>query len=200
MSKLEECAVSLKRIFDPYFEIEIENWLKFTSVGQISHFKKNATVKAPFTREKRLNFIISGSGGVLKWHENNFICLDLGFEGDFLCDYTSFLNQEESELETLVFENSELLSISYQNFTQLLSSQRGGKLRYKIAEGIINSQQDFTKELLTKTATERYNDLLIRHPHLLNRIPHKFIASYLGITPQSLSRIRKNHGQLPNGN
>lgn len=200
MGKLEECAKKLKNIFDPYLEIELMNWLKFTSMGKITHVKKNTIIKSPFTIEKHLNFIISGSGGLLKWHENNFICLGLGFNGDFLCDYPSFLNQEESSLETLVFEDSELFSINYQNFTQILSSERGEILRRKIAEGIMTSQQDSAKELLTKTASERYNDLLIKYPDILIRTPNKYIASYLGITPQSLSRIRKSHKQLPNGN
>lgn len=193
MGKLEECAKNLKYIFDPYLEIEQENWLKFTSKGQIFYVKKNTIIKAPFTIEKHLNFIISGSGGVLKWHESNFICLGLGYEGDFLCDYTSFLNQEESDLETLVFEDSELFSINYQNFTQLLSSERGEKLRRIIAEGIMKSQQDSAKELLTKTASERYNDLLLKHSDIIKRTPNKYIASYLGITPQSFSRIKKSY-------
>lgn len=200
MSKPEECAKTLKKIFDPYLQIEIENWLKFTSMGQIAHVKKNTIIKRPFTIEKHLNFIISGSGGILKWHENNFVCLDLVYDGDFLCDYLSFLNQKESDLETMVFEDSELFSIDYNSFTQILSSERGEKLRRKIAEGIMISQQDSAKELLTKTAGERYNALLTKHPDILKRTPHKYIASYLGITPQSFSRIKKSHLQLPNGN
>ena len=62
---------------------------------------------------------------------------------------------------------------------------------------MIGSQNDFKEkqkqhmEFLTKTAEERYLDLLKNRPELLQRIHQKHIASYLGITTQSLSRIRK---------
>lgn len=63
----------------------------------------------------------------------------------------------------------------------------------------MKSQQDSAEELMTKTAGERYDDLLARHPDILNRTPRKYIASFLGITPQSLSRIKKQK-KLPKGN
>ncbi len=46
-------------------------------------------------------------------------------------------------------------------------------------------------EILTKTAKQRYSEMLEKQPHILQRTPNKHIASYLGITPESLSRIRK---------
>ena len=192
MNKIETCAKILKRLFDPYMDIEIDNWLQFASNGKIIYVKKNTVIKAPFTVEKELNFILSGSGGILKWHDKNFICLGFAFENNFLCDYNSFLDQKESDMETLVFEDSEIFQIRHERFLKMLSNERGEKLRRLIAEGILQSQQKTVKELMIKTALERYNDLLKVHPDTLNRIPHMYIASYLGITPQSLSRIRKN--------
>ena len=55
----------------------------------------------------------------------------------------------------------------------------------------MNSQQNMAKELMTKTAKNRYNNLLKKYPDILDMVPHKYIASYLGITPQSFSRLKK---------
>jgi len=46
-------------------------------------------------------------------------------------------------------------------------------------------------ELLSKTPELRYLEMLDKHPNIIQRTPNKYIASYLGITPESLSRIRK---------
>lgn len=191
MNQLEICATRLKELFDSYIKIEIENWMSFVAKGNIIELEKNTILKEPYSVEKRLNFILSGSGGVLQWNENNFVCLDLAFQDNFLCDYVSFVEQKVSDLETLIFEKSILFQISYENFSILLKSERGEKLRRLIAEGIMQSQQNKAKELLTKTAKVRFNDLLIKYPDILNMIPHKYIASYLGITPQSFSRLKK---------
>jgi CRP-like cAMP-binding protein len=191
MNQLEDCAKRLKKLFDCYIAIELENWLAFVEKGNIIKVGKNTILKKPFSIEKRLNFILSGSGGVLQWNENNFVCLDFAFRDCFLCDYVSFIEQKESDLETLIFEDSTLFQISYENFSVMLKSERGEKLRRLIAEGIMQGQQNTAKELMTKTAKIRYNDLLLKYPHILNMVPHKYIASYLGITPQSFSRLKK---------
>ncbi|MEO1450402.1 MAG: helix-turn-helix domain-containing protein, partial [Bacteroidota bacterium] len=57
-------------------------------------------------------------------------------------------------------------------------------------EEVANKQKQQI-ELLSKTAEERYRELLTKQPELVLRVPQKHIASYLGITTQSLSRIRK---------
>ena len=59
------------------------------------------------------------------------------------------------------------------------------------AETSFIDKQQQQIELLTKTAEERYKILLNKFPNIYNRVAQKYIASYLGITPQSLSRIRK---------
>jgi hypothetical protein len=50
---------------------------------------------------------------------------------------------------------------------------------------------------LTKTASERYNNFINQTPYLLDKVPQYHIATLLGITPQSLSRIKKEQGNYP---
>ncbi len=82
--------------------------------------------------------------------------------------------------------------MSKANIDILQKTQIGSML---FLEGEKNTNQDKQKmqiESMTLTAEERYGRLLEERPELLQRVAQKHIASYLGIIPQSLSRIRKN--------
>jgi CRP-like cAMP-binding protein len=59
------------------------------------------------------------------------------------------------------------------------------------AENLFMRKQMQQIEILTKTAEQRYTEMLVKQPNILQRTPNKYIASYFGITPESLSRIRK---------
>lgn len=103
----------------------------------------------------------------------------------------SLLTGELTVLEVLALENSEMIRISRENFHRLGSKSVGRIIMQKTAEASFIDKQQQQIELLTKTAEERYKILQKKFPQIEQRIAQKYIASYLGITPQSLSRIRK---------
>jgi CRP-like cAMP-binding protein len=187
--KIEE---KIKQAFDPYFNVPIEAWKSFTDLGENITTTKDQTIKDTGTTEKYLNFILKGSGGILLWNNNNFVCIDLCYEGEFFGDYMSFLNQQATPLEVVTFEPSELFRISKINFDKLSNnSEFGDKICRFASEALFIHKQKQQIDILTKTATERYSELQARQQKIIQRTPQKHIASYLGITPQSLSRIRK---------
>lgn len=181
----------IKKAFDPYFEASLEAWKSFTDLGELIVAEKEEIIKNNGATEKYLYFIVSGSGGILLWNKNNFVCIDLCYENDFLGDYMSFLCQQASPLEVVLFEKSELFRISKANF-DLLSTHTdyGNKICRFASEGLFIHKQQQQIDILTKTAKERYMALQERQADIIQRTPQKYIASYLGITPQSLSRIR----------
>lgn len=182
----------VKRAFDPYVNIPVEEWTSFTSLGDIIKTKKDETVKLMNTTEKYLYLILKGSGGVMLWNNNKFVCTDLCYEGDFFGDFMSFFLQKPTLLEVLTFEPTELFRISKPNFNRLVnSSDHGDKIWRLSLEALFVQKQTQQIEMITKTATERYIELLTKKPDVINRTPQKYIASYLGIQTQSLSRIRK---------
>jgi CRP/FNR family transcriptional regulator, anaerobic regulatory protein len=186
-------AEILKTAFDPYFVAPLKAWEAFSGLGEIINVAKNQTLKECNTTEQFLYFILKGSGGVLLWNDANFVCIDLCFEYDFFGDYMSFLSSKPSALEIVVFENAELFRISKTNFEKLGgSSDIGNSICRFAAEGLFMHKQKQQIDILTKSAKLRYAELLELQPSILQRTPQKYIASYLGITAQSLSRIRKN--------
>lgn len=187
----------LKSSFDTYFEAPIEVWDAFASLCDVVTFKKNEIIKPYGETERYGYFILSGSGGVFVWKENNYVCLDLMFEESFFGDYMSLITNAPSPLETIALENSEMLRIPRQNIDKLKSNEVGRLLFLISAEQTFVDKQQQQIDLLLKTAEQRYLELLNKQPKLILRTPQKHIASYLGITTQSLSRIRKNIKHQP---
>ncbi len=156
-----------------------------------------------FSTERYLYFVLKGSGGIFLWSKNNSICIDICYENEFLGDYMSFLTQEDSPIEVITFEPTVLFRISFANFSQMnKENPLGVNICRYAAEGLFIHKQKQQIDILSKTPEERYHDLQTKYPNVLQRTPQKYISSYLGITPQSLSRIRRRltKEKLPKGN
>jgi signal-transduction protein with cAMP-binding, CBS, and nucleotidyltransferase domain len=183
-------AEQLKMIFDPFINLNVKVWENFEKLGEVRNFAKETILKEINANEKYLNIILKGSGGNLIWNKNNFVCIDIAFENEFLFDFMSFSLQKPTPIEVRIFEDSTVFRISYQNFQQTL--QRGSfgeKITRLVAEASFIDKQQQQIDLLTKTAKERYIEQLQTRKGI-EKMPLKYLASYLGITPQSLSRIR----------
>lgn len=180
----------LKNIFDPFIELDIKVWENFGALGEVVDFPKETVLKKSNTTENYLLLLIEGSGGNLIWNQNNFVCIDISFENYFLLDYMSFTLQEPTPIEVRLFEDSTVFRIPHSRFQQTMNhGNYGEKITRLVSEASFINKQQQQIDLLTKTAKERYLQL-INDKKGIDRIPLKYLASYLGITPQSLSRIR----------
>lgn len=185
-------AEVLKSVFDKYYEFPISFWKSFTELCSIKIFEKEQTIKKHNEIEDNLYFILEGSCGILLWNENNFICTDIVLENDFICDYLSFLTIKPSPLEVITFEKSKLLQISHSKLISFTNQNEFGDKFWRYANQALYEYKCLQYiQALTSSASEIYNRIQDYQPDILNRIPQKYIASYLSITPQSLSRIRR---------
>ncbi|MDN3582182.1 Crp/Fnr family transcriptional regulator [Mucilaginibacter flavus] len=117
--------------------------------------------------------------------------LGFAFEGEWIGDYESFLLQAPSHDFIEAIEDTELFTLSYADMQGLYQySQRFERFGRIIAENLFISTARSNRNLLTQSAEDRYMELLSNRSHLFERLPQHLIASYLGIQPQSLSRIR----------
>ncbi len=118
---------------------------------------------------------------------NKHFCI----ENTLAISYSAFLLQTESRFFIQALEDSTLVTIDYQTYQELL----GGHICWqivarKLAEMVFILKEKREAELLLNSAQERYQQFLADYPNLETRIAQYHIASYLGITPESLSRIR----------
>jgi len=113
------------------------------------------------------------------------------FEGKPVASIDSFVNQKPSLFTIESIEPSTLISLERKEFNKLLVASPDFKDRFQ--EFIFQRFSDYGQLFLSRikdSPTERYEELIKTHPEIIRRIPQHYIASYLGITSVSLSRIR----------
>jgi CRP/FNR family transcriptional regulator, anaerobic regulatory protein len=188
---MNNLAEIIKATFDPYFVAPLEIWETFVKQGDIIETKKNEVIKKYGERERHFYFILEGSGGIMLFQNNNYLCIDLCYEGDFFGDYLSFLTHQKTDLEVICFEPCTLFRISQPDFQELAKTEYGRTICQAASNSLFIHKQTQQLELLSKTAEQRYKEMLEVRPNIVQRTPNKYIASYLGITPESFSRVRK---------
>lgn len=117
---------------------------------------------------------------------------DFLFQGNWISDYVSFLTHTPCKFNAEALEECELLLLYKEDMQRLYkSSQNAERFGRLIAENLFIHLNKRIYSFLTQTPEERYTNLLKRRPNVVQRIPQHYIASYLGVRPESLSRIRK---------
>jgi CRP-like cAMP-binding protein len=117
------------------------------------------------------------------------------FEGWWIADQFSFLTGEPSTYNIDALEDCELLLLSKPSEDELLEKIPKFERYFRILlqKSLIATQRRLASSL-SQTAEERYNELISVCPETLpHRIPQHMLASFLGITPETFSRIRRQH-------
>lgn len=118
-----------------------------------------------------------------------------GREGDFVCDYESFLPQGPSDKNIQALEDTELYTISYDALQRVYREVKGGERLGRLAiEQVFVSVLQQLSSFYRDSPELRYQRFLSAFAAISQRVPQYYIASYVGIQPQSLSRIRKRAG------
>lgn len=123
--------------------------------------------------------------------------LQFGMQGWWVADLYSFLTGEPSEYNIEALEDSELLLITNSSWDLLLKEVPAFEryFRILIQNNLIATQRRLMGTMST-TAEERYQKLLQHFPDIIQRVPLHMIASYIGVTRETLSRLR---GQMTSG-
>jgi len=182
----------IQEIFNPYYNAESNIWERFSEKIIVREFQKNDVIKDYESVEKYLNIVAAGSVGLFVWNGKKDICINLLYEHSFMSDYFSFLKQQPSGIKTLALEDCTLWSISYPDLNELYArNETGLRIGKAISEILFLRKQQEQINLLTLSPEERYINLISQRPEIFQRTPLKIIASYLGLTAESLSRLRK---------
>lgn len=113
------------------------------------------------------------------------------FEGQAVASIDSFLNNQPSLYTIESIEPSIIYSISKDNFEKI--NQLFPEVKERLHELMYQRFRNYASLFLSRikdSPKERYEDLIQNNPQIIRRVPQHYIASYLGITPTSLSRIR----------
>jgi len=115
------------------------------------------------------------------------------FKNLFIIDHKSFLTQTRGNMHIEAVTDIKVIRIEHRSLElNFKYAPLVEKYLQKLNEYSFTAAYDRIFNLLTLSASDRYYHLLCKEPHLLQLFPDKHLASYIGIEPQSLSRIRKN--------
>ena len=141
---------------------------------------------------REIAFVTKGSFRYYKMVDGVESTTYFSFENNWISAYTSFLLQAPSYITIEAMEDAEAYVLRYDNLQYLYQHhtvfERFGRL---IAEYLVTCFDERMHSLLLKTPEERYLKTLNDNSIYFERVPQHYIASYLGIAPESLSRIRK---------
>ena len=118
--------------------------------------------------------------------------MDFVFKGQFMSAYDSFLTQSPSTYQTETLTETTLWRLSFNDLQDIYKRTEIGHIIGRVtAENLFLMKSQREQSLLNDTAEKRYLNLFTERPQLIKEIPLKYLASYIGVTPQALSRIRK---------
>jgi CRP-like cAMP-binding protein len=116
--------------------------------------------------------------------------LNFAMDNYWITDLEAFQYRKEARLNIYCIENCKTLSITYDRLEALCDNMP--KMQYYFRKKADYDQALLNKRILcliTNNATDRYHDLMVHSPELVNRVPKTMIASYLGVSRETLSRM-----------
>lgn len=176
IDKLKKDKINWARVQDMFIEKEVPSKTILLQEGEISthfYFIKKGCLRIWFNKDGK------------------DITFQFFFEGQGVASIDSLLSSQPGMFTIESIEPSVLIILSKDNFEQLLHIYPELKDGFqKILFQRFRNYASLFLSMIKDTPRERYEDLIRNHPEIIKRVPQHYIASYLGITPISLSRIR----------
>ena len=143
--------------------------------------------------ERNLYFIESGAIRIFHLYELEEQTIRFGYEGSITTSLSSFLQGKPSEFYMEAIRKTTVRLISKEKLMELVTESEESLIGYSsFLEMVISQQIEREIDLLTISPTDRLRRVLERSPNLFQQIPLKYIASYLRMKPETLSRIRNS--------
>jgi CRP-like cAMP-binding protein len=178
-----------------YVDFNEAEWIIFSQHLSFSVLKKKHSFSEPDKVCDKVGFIAEGSVRYFHIKDGQDITGYFSFENEFVSSYKSFLTGQPGFTYIQALEPTKLITFTRKDMDQMLSNpmlaykiERFGRL---VAEQYLCCYEDRIASFITQTPEERYLHLLNTGREILQRMPQHYIANYLGITPVSLSRIRR---------
>ncbi|WP_196894424.1 Crp/Fnr family transcriptional regulator [Aureivirga marina] len=174
-------------------EILVEKLEKEKLWEEEIYLKRNEFLKEENTTDSNLYYIISGSLRIFIRDNSEEKTIRFGYEKNIIAALDSFIHEGKSVYCIQALKKTTLKRIykkTFMNFIQKSEENKsfwGSILLYHILQ-----QMEREKDLLIASPLERYQRVLKRSPQLFQEIPHKFIANYLRMSPETLSRLKKS--------
>lgn len=183
----------IKQVIRQMINVSETELNEFLDKAVTKTFKRQEILSRPSSIPNEIFFINKGIIRVsITDNEENEQTIHFALENQFIADYSNYIQSKPSIYSLQALEETEVIVLpratiewGYKNLTD---GQKMGRL---IAEYYFIYQDDRIKNLYVRTPKQRYDTITDVFPNIHNRVPQHMIASYLGITPIHLSRLKK---------
>ncbi len=176
MNLLTQLAIALA----PYWEQEIE-------------VKRNEFITVPGNKNTNMYFVVSGSLRVFIEDDIEEHTIRFGYQNSFITALDSFLKDIPTTFYIQAIKKCTLKVISKENFLKCINSSNENQVLWQeLLQEFVYQQIERENDLIIYSPQKRFDRVFKRSPHLFQEVPQKYIASYLRMTPETLSRILKS--------
>ncbi len=169
-----------------------EEWEAFASVARVKKLKKKDML---LEAGQVCDFIAFVNSGVLReysYQNGKETTVDFVSENQFISDYQSFIMNSSSKQYLEALTDLDLLILKKDAIDSLFDKykiwERFGRL---IIEKVFCRVEAKRKDIITNNHEQQYRDFVNAYPQIIQQVPQYYIASYLGLSPEHLSRLRK---------
>lgn len=156
-------------------------------------FRRNEFLKISGSTDTDIYFVEKGSVRLFMIDENEERIIRFGYTGNIIVSLDSFLSGKPSDFYIQAIKKSSIKIASKKDFYEFIQSDEENlKFWNSILEDLVLQQIEREKDLLISSPRERFERVLKRSPKLFQEVPNKYIANYLRMSPETLSRLKKS--------
>ena len=184
--------MKFRELFNSIVHLEDNEWNIAQNLFKERSFKKGEYLISEGKIENYINFIVEGTCRAFYIKNGIEYNYEIGLEDDWISSYKSFTNNIPSDEYIQAVTHMKVYSIHRDSIQNLVSiNPKFAVIERYIVNKIVIDKTERLRSFITDTPNERYLKLIERKKHLIQKIPLNILASYIGITPESLSRLRK---------
>ncbi len=186
---------SLRKFIERYQSLSNSDWKMIEHLFKSNSVNKNEFILREGKICRKLYFLEKGLLRYFIDKDGMEVTKFFTIAPYFFTSQVSFNNKTPAKENIQAIEDAIIWEISYEDNNKLLELKSWNQFARKITQEVQFFTEEILEELQSETATDRYIKMLNKQGDLIQRIPQKILASYLGIAPQSLSRIRRKQAR-----
>jgi CRP-like cAMP-binding protein len=184
---------AFRKFIEGYTHISAADWEVIQMAFERKEFAKNEIILEEGNICRHFYFLEEGIIRFFVFNDGNDITKFFTLAPYCFTSKNSFRTRTPAQESIQALDRTIVWQTTLNHANELLELKSWGDFTRKF----VHEVQSYTEQLLlenkTETAEQRYGKLLVKHPDIIQKIPLKHLSTFLGIAPQSLSRIRKKH-------
>jgi len=181
----------VKTYVSNYVSLNEQEFNFLASQFELRNFGKRQKLVEEGDVERYLNFILRGLGRKYFLRKNQEMVMQFSRENEIICSYDSFMSGEPSNFSTEALEPMTVMSITVEKVEKLYEfSPKMERLGRLIATQEYLKIESFDYNRMRLSSQERFINFVQNNSNLLQRVPQKYLASYLDMKPETFSRLK----------